>query len=77
MIDFAEIQKQLFTTAEAMQYLGIEKRSMLDNLIRTGRITPIKIGKENRFARSDLDAMIQRELEEARRLQSNCAEISS
>ena len=76
MIDFEPIEKQLFNTPEAMEYLGITKRSTFDNLIRTGRITPIKISKENRFARSDLDAMVQRELEKARRLQPNCAENS-
>ena len=67
MIDFEPIQKQLFTNEETMLYLGITKKSTLANLIRNGRLTPIKITKENRFARSELDAMIQRELEKEKR----------
>lgn len=68
MIHFEPIQKQLFTNEEAMLYLGLTKRSTLDNLIRTGRITPIKIARENHFALSDLDAMVERELKKAKRL---------
>lgn len=68
VIDFEPIQKQLFTKEEMMLYLGITKLSTVDNLIRQGRLTPIKITKENRFARSELDAMIQRELEKEQRL---------
>lgn len=68
VIDFEPIQKQLFTNEEAMLYLGLTKRSTLDNLIRTGRITPIKIARENHFALSDLDTMVERELKKAKRL---------
>lgn len=77
VIDFEPIQKQLFTKEEMMLYLGITKLSTVDNLIRQGRLTPIKITKENRFARSELDAMIQRELEKEQRLRGNNVEDSS
>lgn len=77
MIDFEPIQKQLFTNEETMLYLGITKKSTLANLIRNGRLTPIKITKENRFARSELDAMIQRELEKEKRLSGKNTKDSS
>lgn len=71
------IEKKLLDTREAMQYLGIEKRSTFDNLIRTGRLTPLKIAKNNYFARSELDAMIQRELAKERRLRGTTIGVAS
>lgn len=68
MIEFHPIEKQVFDAEEAMQYLGLPTKSALENLIRLGRLTPLKITKENRFARSELDDFIARELVEARRL---------
>lgn len=68
MIEFERIQKQLFTKEEMMLYLGITKNSTVDNLIRKGRLTPIKITQENKFARSECDALIERELAKERRL---------
>ena len=71
VIHFEPIQKQLFTKAEAMLYLGITKRSTVDNLIRQGRLTPIKITRENKFARSECDELVQRELAKEKRLRGN------
>ena len=68
MIDFHRVEKQVFNAEEAMQYLGLPTKSALENLIRGRRLTPLKITKENRFARSELDDFIVRELAEARRL---------
>lgn len=71
MIHIESIQQALFSTTNAMLYLDIEKRSTMDNLVRTGRLTPIKIAKENHFARSDLDALVEAELKKERRLRCN------
>ena len=68
MIEFHRIEKQVFDAEEAMQYLGLPTKSALENLIRGGRLTPLKITKENRFARSELDDLIARELANERRL---------
>lgn len=68
MIEFRPIEKQVFDAEEAMQYLGLPTKSTLENLIRLGRLTPLKITKENRFARSELDDFIVREQAEAHRL---------
>lgn len=77
MIEFAPIEKQLFTKAEAMLYLGITLDSTLENLIRQGRLTPIKITQENKFAKVECDAMIQRELAREKRLRGRIMEDSS
>ena len=77
MIEFEPIQKQLFTKEEMMLYLGITKNSTVDNLIRNGRLTPIKITQENKFAKVECDAMIQRELAKEKRLRGNNTEDSS
>ncbi len=71
VIHFEPIVRQLFTNEEAMLYLGLTKKSTLDNLIRSGRITPIKITKENHFVKSNLDEMMQRELKKEKRLRGN------
>ena len=71
VIDFAEIQKQVFTKAEMKLYLGIELDSTVDNLIRQGRLTPLKYTKENKFARRECDDLILRELANERRLRGN------
>ena len=68
MIEFHPIEKQVFDAEEAMQYLGLPTKSALENLIRGRRLTPLKITKENRFARSELDDFIARELTNERRL---------
>lgn len=68
MIEFRPIEKQVFDAAETMLYLGLSARSALDNLVSSGRLTPLKITKENRYARSELDAFIVRELKKEQRL---------
>lgn len=68
MIEFSPIEKQVFDAAETMQYLGLAARSSLDNLVSSGRLTPLKITKENRYARSELDDFIRRELAKEQRL---------
>lgn len=68
MIELVPIQQQLFTAAEAMVILAIKKLSTLEALIRDRRITPIRVGKENRFALVELTEFAARELANARRL---------
>ena len=68
MIEFTPIEKQVFDAEEAMQYLGLNTRSALDNLVSGGRLTPLKITKENRYAKSELDSFIARELAKEQRL---------
>lgn len=60
-----------------MLYLDITKRSTMDHLVRKGKITPIKIAKENHFALSDLEALVERELKKERWLRGNTTEDSS
>ena len=68
MIELVPIQQQLFTPAEAMVILSIEKLSTLEALIANRRLTPIRVGKENRFALVELTEFAARELVNARRL---------
>lgn len=68
MIEFERIQKQVLNGEEAMQYLGLTSKSTLENLIRLGRLTPLKIAQSNLYALSELDDFIVRELATARAL---------
>lgn len=71
MNHFESIQPQLLSNEQAMLYLGLTKRSTLDNLIRQGLVTPIRIAKANLYAPSNLDACIERELKKEKRLRGN------
>ena len=73
-IEFERIPKQVFNAEEAMQYLSLTSESSLENLIRLDRLTPLRIAKLNLFARSELDALIARELANERRLNGSSAE---
>lgn len=68
MIELVPIQQQLFTAAEAMVILAIKNPSTLEALVRDRRLTPIRVGKENRFALIELTEFAARELAAARRL---------
>ncbi len=68
MIDFEPIPKLVFDAEGAREYLGLKSVRSLENLVSAKRLTPLKICKENLFARSELDALIERELERERRL---------
>ena len=68
MIHFESIQQLVFDAEGAREYLGLKSVRSLENLVSTKRLTPLKICKENLFARSELDALIERELERERRL---------
>lgn len=68
MIDFEPIQKQVFDDAGAREYLGIKAKRGIKGLVAAKRLTPLRITKENLFARSELDSFIERELERERRL---------
>ena len=68
MIDFEPIPKLVFDAEGAREYLGLKSVRSLENLVSGKRLTPLKICKENLFARSELDALIERELERERRL---------
>ena len=68
MIHFESIKQQVFDAEGAREYLGLKSVRSLENLVSAKRLTPLKICKENLFARSELDALIERELERERRL---------
>ena len=68
MIHFESIKQLVFNKDQACEYLGLESVRSLESLVRAKRLTPLRICKENLFARSELDALIERELEHERRL---------
>lgn len=67
-LQFKPIEKRVFNAEEAMQYLSITTKSTLETLIRLRRLTPLRITRENLYARAELDDFIKREMAEARRL---------
>ena len=68
MIVFHPTEKLVYDVEEAMAFLGLPTKSALENLIRLGRLTPLRITKANRFAKAELVAFVERELAESRRL---------
>ncbi len=68
MIHFEPIEQKVFDAEGTREYLGLKSVRSVENLVQSGRLTPLKICKENLFARSELDALIERELERERRL---------
>lgn len=68
MIDFQPIERQVLTAAEAAQYLALDSPRALERLIQAKRLTPLRLGKSNTYARTELDDLIQRELQAERRM---------
>lgn len=68
MIDFQPIERQVLTAAEAAQYLALDSTRALERLVQSKRLTPLRLGKSNCYARSELDELVRRELQAGRRL---------
>lgn len=68
MLVFNTVEKMILNSDETLEYLNLRSKSTLENLVRLGRLTPLRISRENLYARSELDDFIKRELAEARRL---------
>lgn len=68
MIEFHPTEKLIYDVEEAMAFLKLPSKSSIENLVRLGRLTPIRITKENRFTKAELTDFTVRELAEARRL---------
>lgn len=49
--------EQMMTSAEAAKYLGISTQSLL-NRVSSGKITPYKLGRLNRYKKSELAQLI-------------------
>lgn len=69
--DPPRIAPRLMTAAEAAVYLRLAEGERdiadaiksLDYLVREGRIRPARVGKHNRFARTELDRFIHNQTE--------------
>lgn len=68
MIHFEHIKQLVFDAEGACEYLGLESPRALERLVQGKRLTPLRLGKSNTYARSELDACIERELARERRL---------
>lgn len=68
MIDFRPIERQVLTAAEAAQYLALDSPRALERLVQSKRLTPLRLGKSNAYARSELDELVRRELLNERRM---------
>lgn len=47
MIDFQPIKQLVFDAKGACRYLGLKSVRSLENLARSGRLTPLKIAKDH------------------------------
>lgn len=61
-------RKPVLSKAEATEYLSLPSERSLDGLVAAGRLTPLRICKQNVFAKSELDALVIRELVKEQRL---------
>lgn len=68
MIDFRPIERTVLTSEEAAQYLALDSTRALERLVQSKRLTPLRLGKSNCYARSELDDLVRRELAAERRL---------
>ena len=68
MIEFRPIEQQVLTADEAAQYLALDSPRALERLVQAKRVTPLKLGKSNCYARSELDDLVRRELAAEKRL---------
>ena len=77
MIEFEPMPKLVFDVQETMAYLNLPSERSVESLIAARRLTPLRICKPNRFARTELDQFVARELRAERRLRgSDDGEVS-
>lgn len=67
MIDYPPDERQVYDAKGAADFLGLVSVRALKRLVESKRLVPLKFGKSLTFARSELLASIQRELEFQRR----------
>ena len=67
MIDYPPDERQVYDAEGAREFLGLASVRALKRLVESKRIVPLKFGKSLTFARSELMAAIDRELEYQRR----------
>ncbi|WP_083463230.1 helix-turn-helix transcriptional regulator [Prosthecomicrobium hirschii] len=51
-------EARLLSVAEVLATLGISKTNLYKNIIRTGRLQPVRIGRAVRFRSRDVEALI-------------------
>ena len=71
MIEYQPLPKLVFDVQEAMEYLNLPSERSVEALIAAGRLTPLRICKPNRFARTELEQFVVRELVREQRLRGN------
>ena len=76
MIDYTPVPKQVFTAEQAVEFLQLDSLRSLKRLVETGRLCPLKLGKSNTFAVAELQALVDRELEQQRRTRDISRELS-
>ena len=60
-----QIQEDVLTTREVMERLKVTRPTVI-KLLRQGKLRAVKVGRDYRFIKSDLDRFLQGETEEAK-----------
>lgn len=67
MIEYTPLSREVLTAQEAVVFLQLDSTRSLERLVADKRLCPLKLGKPNTFAVSELRACIDRELGRERR----------
>ena len=76
MIDYTPLSRDVLTAEQAVEFLQLDSLRSLKRLVETGRLCPLKLGKSNTFAVAELQALVDRELEQQRRTRDISRELS-
>ena len=71
MIRFTELEQEILTGPEAMEWLGLEHKSSLDALVASGRLIPLRIARDHRFTIAELRRMAETEVALERKKRTN------
>ncbi len=75
MIEYTPLPREVLTAAQAVDFLSLDSIRSLERLVAGRRLCPLKLGKPNTFAVSELRACIDRELGRERQARRIAGEL--
>ncbi len=76
MIEYTPLSREVLSAEEAVAFLSLDSVRSLQRLVDAKRLCPLKLGKPNTFAVTELRACISRELDRERRSRNIAGELS-
>ena len=75
-MEYKPLHREVLTAEEAVDFLSLDSVRSLQRLVDAKRLCPLRLGKPNTFAVSELQALIDRELDRERRSRNIAGELS-